>query len=77
MKEHMELSRRTWTAAIKLAAVISIVAAFVAIIVSTLGGIPDTVIVAVVAIVGFTTSWVQTGRVQNTGVPAHAFAMRR
>ncbi len=70
MKEHMEVTRRTWIAAIKLAVVISTIAALVAVVVSTIGNVPDTAIVAGVAIVAFVASWVQTGRVRSAGVPS-------
>ena len=69
MKEHMDISRRTWIAAIKLAVVISTIAALVAVAVSTVGQIPDAVIVVAVAVVAFAASWVQTGRVRSTAVP--------
>ncbi len=61
----MEISRRTWTAALKLAVVVSIVAALVAIGASTLGNVPAVAIVLPVVVVAFTLSWVQTGRVQR------------
>ncbi len=69
MKEHMDISRRTWIAAIKLAAVISMIAALAAVAVSTVGHISDGIIVAAVAVVAFAASWVQTGRVRSTAVP--------
>lgn len=61
----MDISRRTWIAAIKLALVISTIAAFAAVAVSTIGQVPDVAIVGVVAVVAFAVSWVQTGRVRN------------
>ncbi len=69
MKEHMDISRRTWIAAIKLAVVISTIAAVAAVAVSTLGQIPDVAIITIVAVVAFAASWVQTGRVRSTAVP--------
>ncbi len=75
MKEHMDISRRTWIAAIKLAAVISTIAALAAVAVSTIGHVPDNAIVAVVAVVAFAVSWVQTGRVRNGA--AHVSAPAR
>ncbi len=68
MKEHMDISRLTWIAAVKLAVVISTVAAMVAVAISTLGHVPDIAIVAIVAVVAFAASWVQTGRARNTAV---------
>ncbi len=68
MNEPMELSRRTWTAAIKLAAVVSAVAAVAAVAVSTWGPVPDVALVAIVAVVAFVLSWIQTGRVRHHAV---------
>ena len=70
MKEHMDISRRTWIAAIKLAVVISTIAALAAVVVSRIGHVPDGAIVAVVAVVAFAVSWVQTGRVRSRVAPA-------
>lgn len=66
MKEHMEISRRTWIAAVKLAVVMSTVAALAAMTVASIGNVSDTTIVATVAVVAFAASWVQTGRVRRT-----------
>jgi len=68
MKEDMDITRRTWIAAVKLAVVISALAATVAVAMSTLGQVPDIAIVAIVAVVAFVASWVQTGRVRNATV---------
>ena len=65
MKEHMDITHRTWIAAVKLAVVISALAATVAVAMSTIGQIPDIAIVATVAVVAFTASWVRTGRVRD------------
>lgn len=62
----MELRRRTWTAAVKLAVVLSVVAALVAVAVSRLGDVPHVAIVAPVMVVAFFASWVQTGRVRRS-----------
>lgn len=59
----MEISRRTWIAAVKLAVVLSTVAALAAITIASIGNVSDTRIVATVAVVAFAASWVQTGRV--------------
>ena len=69
MNEPMDITRRTWIAAVKLAVVISTIAALAAVAVSTVGHIPDVVIVAAVAVLAFAASWVQTGRVRNATVP--------
>jgi hypothetical protein len=65
----VELSRRTWNAAVKLAVVISVMAALVAIAASTAGTIPQAAIVIPVIVVAFTASWIQTGRVRREQVP--------
>ncbi len=62
----MEMSRRTWIAAIKLAVVLSTVAALAAITIASIGNVSDTRIVATVAVVAFAASWVQTGRVRRS-----------
>lgn len=69
MNVHMDISRRTWIAAVKLAVVISTIAALVAVAVSSSAQIPDAAIVAAVAVVAFAASWIQTGRVRNAAVP--------
>ena len=66
MTDDMEMSRRTWTAAVKLAAVLSLLAAIVAVVVSAMGNVPAIAVVAPVMIVAFTASWVQTGRVRES-----------
>lgn len=65
----MDVSRRTWIAAVKLAVVLSTCAAFITVVVSAFGDVAPLAIVAPVAIVAFTASWVQTGRVQRSGAP--------
>lgn len=62
----MEISRRTWAAALKLAVVVSLVAALIAIAVSALGDVPAAAVVLPVVVIAFTLSWVQTGRVMRT-----------
>jgi len=65
MIDHMEVSRRTWTAAVKLAVVLSLVAAGLAFAVSRIGEVPQAAIVVPVMVVAFVASWIQTGRVQT------------
>ena len=77
MKEDMNISRRTWIAAIKLAVVMSTIAAIAAIGLSTLGQIPDEAIIAIVAIVAFAVSWVQTGRVRSAAIPLRSSIPQR
>ena len=65
----MELSHRTWNAAVKLAVIISITAALLAVAVSVAGDIPQAAVVLPVIIVAFVASWIQTGRVRRQQVP--------
>jgi len=65
----MDIDRQTWTAVLRLALLISVVAAFVAIAVSAVGNIPQAAIVLPVIVVAFTASWVQTGRAQRRAAP--------
>jgi hypothetical protein len=72
MNRYMEISRRTWIAAVKLAVVMSTVAALAAITLASIGNVSDTTIVATVAVVAFAVSWVQTGRVRsNAAAPVN------
>jgi hypothetical protein len=61
----VELSHRTWNAAVKLAVVISITAALVAVVLYTAGDVPQAAIVLPVIVVAFTASWIQTGRIHR------------
>jgi hypothetical protein len=63
MKTTMDLRHRTWIAAIRLAAVISVFAAIVAIALSSIGHVSSIAIVIPIVVVAFVASWVQTGRV--------------
>ena len=63
MKQEMELRRATWSAALRLAFVVSGMAAIVAVTLSALGDVPGGAFVAAVMVIGFVASWVQTGRV--------------
>lgn len=69
MKVSVELSRHTWNAAIKLAVVISVVAGFAAVMLSTASDIPQAAIVLPVIVVAFTASWIQTGRDRRAHLP--------
>jgi ABC-type Mn2+/Zn2+ transport system permease subunit len=77
MKMDVELSRQTWNAAIKLAALISIVAGFAAVMLSSASDIPQAAIVLPVIVVAFTASWIQTSRVQREQLPVRLGATRR
>ncbi len=61
----MELRRATYGAAIKLAMVFSTVAVIVAVTLDAIADVSVGAMVAVVAVTGFATSWVQTGRVRR------------
>ena len=63
MKHEMELRKATWSAALRLAFVVSAVAAIVAMTLSAAGDVPRGAFVAAVMVIGFVASWVQTGRV--------------
>ena len=69
IQESVELSRHTWTAAIRLAVVISIIAAVAAVVVSSVGNVPQAAIVLPVIVVAFTASWVQTNRNRRAPAP--------
>ena len=66
----MEISRRTWTAAIKLALVISIIAVGFAIGATKLGDPSPLALVIPVFVVAFTASWVQTGLIRRRHSPS-------
>ena len=63
MKQEMELRKATWSAALRLAFVVSGMAAIVAVTLSALGDVPQGAFVSAVMVIGFVASWVQTGRV--------------
>jgi hypothetical protein len=63
MKHEMELRRATWSAALRLAFVVSGLAAIVAVALSAVGHVSPAALVTAVMVIGFTASWVQTGRV--------------
>jgi len=65
MNAFVELRRRTWVAALRLAVIVSIIGAVIAIGASVVGDVAQAAIVIPVIIVGFAASWVQTGRVQR------------
>ena len=65
----METNRQRWNAVLRLAVLISVIAAFAAIAISAAGEIPQIAIVLPVIIVAFTASWVQTGRARRLEAP--------
>lgn len=62
MNNAVELSRRTWNAAVKLAVTMSIVAALIAIALTRTGDVPQAAIVLPMIVIAFTASWIQTDR---------------
>lgn len=68
----MDERRATYGAAVRLAVIFSTVAALAAITLQSFGDISTLRFVAAVAVVGFLTSWVRTGRVARS---AHLSAM--
>jgi hypothetical protein len=71
MNEDVELSRHTWKAAFRLAAVISIVAVLAAVAASAAGDVPQAAIVLPVIVIAFGASWIQTNRVRRDHAPLH------
>ena len=65
MKHDMELRKATWSAALRLAFVVSVLAAIVAVTLSAAGDVSPAVLVGAVMVIGFVASWVQTGRVAH------------
>ncbi len=61
----MEISRRTWTAAVKLAIVLSLFAAAIAVGVVQMANVSQTAVVLPVIVVAFLASWIQTERIQR------------
>lgn len=68
MIEDMEISRRTWNAAIKLAVVLSALAAVVAFGVSRSGDVPQAAVVLPVIVIAFAASWIQTERIRRSAM---------
>lgn len=66
----MDIRRDILGAAVRLAAMLSIVAAFLAIGIEAVGDVSATGLVATVATVGFVSSWVLTGRLAHTAPAA-------
>ena len=71
MNSDMELRRTTWVAALRLAVVVSTAAAIGAMLLSSLGGVSEALVVLGVIVVGFALSWVQTGRILDERRRAH------
>jgi VIT1/CCC1 family predicted Fe2+/Mn2+ transporter len=65
MNDDVNLRRRTWAAALRLAVLVSLIGAVVAIAASMIGDVAQVAIVIPVVVIGFALSWIQTGRVQR------------
>ena len=61
----MELRRRTWSAAVQLAVVVSIVAVLLALPVSAMADVPQAAVVLPVIVIAFAASWIRTGQVRR------------
>ncbi len=59
----MHERRTTYGVAVRLALVFSTVAALTAMALHSIGGVPTSRLLVAVVVIGFVTSWVQTGRV--------------
>ncbi len=68
MIDHMEISRRTWTAAVKLAVVLSVLAAGLAFGVTRMGDVPQAAVVVPVMVVAFVASWINTERIRRRAI---------
>ena len=58
--------RTTYGAAVRLALIFSAVAALTAMALQSMGGVSTPRLLVAVVVVGFSTSWVQTGRIART-----------
>lgn len=76
MNASVDIDRRAWNEAVKLAVWISIFAGLAAVVASAAGSIPQAAIVLAVIVVAFTASWIQTGRVRRETAPAKLVAPR-
>jgi hypothetical protein len=66
----MEIRRATFGAAFRLAIVLSTIAAAVALGLESIGEVSRPAIVLTVIVVGFVTSWVETGRAARSSIEA-------
>lgn len=67
----MDIRRNTYLAAIRLAVVLSTIAAAVALGLDAGGYVSRPAIVLTVIVVGFVTSWVETGRAARSPIEGH------
>jgi hypothetical protein len=61
----MDVSRVNWSDVLRLAVIVSVVAAMVAVAATAVGDVSHTAIVISVMVIGFVASWVQTSRSTN------------
>jgi uncharacterized membrane protein YGL010W len=71
----MEVRRATLAAAIRLATVLSIVAAVFALTLDAVSDVSRTSVVALVVVIGFVSSWIQTSRVSRAFRRSHRMAV--
>jgi uncharacterized membrane protein len=58
----MNVSRIHWNEVLRLAVIVSIIAAMIAVAATAIGDVSQTAIVITVMVIGFVASWVQTSR---------------
>lgn len=68
MINDVERNPSTWTAAVKLALIVSTIAVLVAVAITAAGDVPQAAVVLPVIIVAFTASWIQTGRARHAAI---------
>lgn len=68
MIDDMEISRRTWAAALKLGGVVSVLGVIAAVVATRVADISQAAIVLPIIVVAFVASWIQTGRVRRATV---------
>jgi hypothetical protein len=76
MNSSVDIDRRIWNEAVKLAVLISIFAGLAAIVASAAGSVPQVAIVLPVIVIAFAASWIQTGRIRRASAPAKLVAPR-
>lgn len=76
-EEGVDFDRQTWNSVLRLALIVSVIAAVVAIAVSAAGDVPQAAIVLPVIVVAFTASWVQSGRARRRDTPVRVAARRQ
>ena len=68
----MDIRREVFGAAVRLAFVVSTIAVALTLVLEAVGDVDPTRLVTAVAVVGFVSSWMMTGRVwRSVAVPVH------